>query len=169
MFADNRIENIDNYTKDWPGINRTALHTAMKALENTESIHYNISCHLGTFGVSKSRLMVLDALFFSSEQGLTPAELADRVHITRPSMTTCLDGLEKSSYIRRVPSSSDRRTLLIQITNEGRTYIESEIPRLYTFFSQIFSNLSQSEQKTLIDILNKVNDSTKNYLTEDHS
>jgi len=151
-----RIKQVVDHAKDWPQINLTALRSAARILTAMESIHYHINAHFGTFGVSRSRLLVLKELFFSGDAGLTPAELADRVFITRPSMTTCLDGLEKAGYIRRVPSPSDRRAVLIHITPAGRKYIAGEFPRFYTFFSEVFSTLNRTEQKTLTELITKL-------------
>jgi DNA-binding MarR family transcriptional regulator len=167
MYENDLIVKKVDYAKSWPGINRNALLTAFKTFWKVESIHYNIGCHLESFDVSRSRLLVMDDLFFSSEQAFTSTALADRMHISRSGMTRCLDGLEKVSYIRRVPSLNNRRTLLIQITDLGRAYVESELPRHYAYFSQVFSRLDQCEQKILIDILSKLNDSTKMIVMED--
>lgn len=156
---------VVDHAKGWPGVSPTALRTAIDIMTAMESIHFHINAHFGTFGVSRSRLLVLKELFFSDDTGLTPAELADRVFITRPSMTVCLDGLEKASYVRRVPSATDRRTVLIQITDAGRAYIAEQFPRFYTFFSQVFSSLNRTEQKTLTTLITKLDARIKKEFT----
>jgi DNA-binding MarR family transcriptional regulator len=52
--------------------------------------------------------------------GVTPRELADRLGLTTGSATTMLDRLEKVGYVTRTAHPSDRRKLLVHVTDVAR-------------------------------------------------
>ena len=52
--------------------------------------------------------------------GLSQSELADLLGIERGRMVWLLDSLEKRRFIRRLPSTSDRRSHALQLTNAGQ-------------------------------------------------
>jgi DNA-binding MarR family transcriptional regulator len=71
-------------------------------------------------------------------------------------MTSRLDRLEQRGYIRRVPDPSDRRSVLVELTDEGRAAWDAAVEvqgRKEAFFA---SALTQHEQRTLNLLLRKV-------------
>src|SRR6478609_5667112 len=51
---------------------------------------------------------------------LTPSQVSDRVLIPSATMTATLDLLERRGWIRRTPNPADRRSILVEITPDGR-------------------------------------------------
>ena len=51
---------------------------------------------------------------------LAPNEIAERLIISRATVTGLLDSLETRAYVRRTPHPTDRRMLLIELTESGR-------------------------------------------------
>ena len=50
----------------------------------------------------------------------TQKQLADLVGLDKTTMVATLDELERAGFARRVPSESDRRAHVVQVTAEGR-------------------------------------------------
>jgi DNA-binding MarR family transcriptional regulator len=50
---------------------------------------------------------------------LTPGHLADQLSLSPAAMTGRLDRLEKRGLVRRVPDPGDRRSLKVELTEEG--------------------------------------------------
>ncbi len=48
------------------------------------------------------------------------SELAASVGVSRPTLTSLVDGLEQSGLLRRVPVATDRRGIRLELTDEGR-------------------------------------------------
>ncbi len=48
------------------------------------------------------------------------SELADSVGVSRPTLTSLVDGLEQVGMLRRVPVSSDRRGIRLELLEDGR-------------------------------------------------
>jgi DNA-binding MarR family transcriptional regulator len=57
--------------------------------------------------------------FLRDEEGLSNAELADRLLVTRPSVSALLDRLERGGFIRRETSLTDRRGIRIYLEPRG--------------------------------------------------
>jgi DNA-binding MarR family transcriptional regulator len=65
------------------------------------------------------------------EDGIPINELAKKTSLGKSTLTSMLDRLESSGYIRRASSTHDRRTTLIRRTEKDRAF-----ERLYTEVSQ---------------------------------
>ena len=48
------------------------------------------------------------------------SELAAAVGVSRPTLTSLVDGLEQAGLVRRVPVASDRRGIQLELTAAGR-------------------------------------------------
>ena len=48
------------------------------------------------------------------------SELAAAVGVSRPTLTSLVDGLEQAGLVRRVPVPTDRRGIQLELTDEGR-------------------------------------------------
>jgi DNA-binding MarR family transcriptional regulator len=71
-------------------------------------------------------------------------------------MTSLLDTLERRGLIRRVPHPSDRRKLLIDITDEARSIVDRMLPRVHGASRDAFATLSDRECETLAGLLERV-------------
>ena len=87
---------------------------------------------------------------------LTPSEIADRVLVASATMTSTLDALERRGWIRRLPNPADRRSVLIEITAEGRAVTDQVLPGIRSIEASMMSVLTQTERKQLVGLLDKV-------------
>jgi DNA-binding MarR family transcriptional regulator len=58
-----------------------------------------------------------------SGQPQRASELAKRVGVSRPTLTSLVDGLEQGGFLRRAPVPSDRRGIQLIATEAGRTAV----------------------------------------------
>ena len=54
------------------------------------------------------------------EDGISIVDLARETALTKSTLTSMLDRLEEAKYLQRVPSRTDRRRILIYLTDEGK-------------------------------------------------
>jgi DNA-binding MarR family transcriptional regulator len=66
------------------------------------------------------RYEALMLLFYSSRGALPLGKMGERLQVHRTSITSIVDGLERSGFVRRSPHERDRRTTLATISDEGR-------------------------------------------------
>jgi DNA-binding MarR family transcriptional regulator len=114
--------------------------------------------YLGRYGLSDGRIAVLMHLRTAPEYRLTPSELAERMFVTRGTMTGLLDGLEHVGLLERKLHTEDRRMLTIQLTQKGIDLLAELMPahiqRIKTMVEK--ADLSEEEQKQLLTLLLKV-------------
>src|SRR5882672_2300168 len=59
-------------------------------------------------------------LVSASEGPQRASELAAAVGVSRPTLTSLVDGLEQAGLVRRVPVATDRRGIQLELTEAGR-------------------------------------------------
>jgi DNA-binding MarR family transcriptional regulator len=107
------------------------------------------------YGVSQTRLEILNLLFLSKSGDLPMGKIGSRLFIHPTSVTSAVDGLERKGYVERVPHPVDRRTTLARITPAGRDLVRSTAPAVTaTRFG--LDALSPDELTELIRLLRKV-------------
>jgi DNA-binding MarR family transcriptional regulator len=109
---------------------------------------------LADFGLSHPDWQVLSTLRNSGSR--TPGVLARYLELSTGAMTSRLDSLEREGLIRRVPAPDDRRSVVVELTKEGRAKWDTAASiqaRKEAFFA---SALSPTEQKRLNDLLRKL-------------
>ena len=110
--------------------------------------------HLDQHGLTPSQFAVLEALYHVGP--LCLSELAQKILRTSGNLTMVVDNLEKSGYVRRVPSAEDRRFVRAEITDSGRKLIASIFPHHAAQIADLMSRLSPDEQDTLRDLCRKL-------------
>ena len=108
-----------------------------------------------TFGVPQAAATAL-AVIDGASAPLTPSQVSDRVLVPSATMTAKLDLLEQRGWIGRIPNPGDRRSVLIQITNEGRATADQLLPGIRSLERSVLSALSPDERAGLLNLLGKI-------------
>ena len=87
---------------------------------------------------------------------LTPSEIADRVLVASATMTATLDALERRGWVRRVANPADRRSVLVEITSDGRAVADQVLPGIRAVEKSMMSTLTVTERAQLVELLDKV-------------
>ena len=100
-----------------------------------------------------------DALVHLEEtpDGLRMNELAERILYSKSGFTRVVDRLEEAGLVQRVRPDNDRRSILVVLTDEGRTAMEQARRHHRHAIEQHFSrHLSDTDIKTLTRSLEKL-------------
>jgi DNA-binding MarR family transcriptional regulator len=95
------------------------------------------------------------------EDGLSQKTLSDRLGIRPQSLSEAIVKLIDEGFVKRLPSDSDKRELLIFITDEGRKRGEEIRTRREIFANSFFSSLSDDEMDSLFVIMKKLEKNVK--------
>jgi DNA-binding MarR family transcriptional regulator len=87
---------------------------------------------------------------------LTPTEIARSVLVNTATMTERLTRLERRGLIRRSHSERDRRSVTVQLTDDGARLIDGAVEDLLATESQLLLGLTSSDQHTLARLLMKL-------------
>ena len=107
-------------------------------------------------GLTVTQLRLLGHL--NDQDGLGNADLADRLDVTRPSVSALLERLERGGFIRREISLADRRGIHILLEPKGREAINSTGDDVRTAAAAILNGLSEDQTKQLTEAFTALNE-----------
>ena len=139
----------------YPGANSKATETAMNLVRTSDLLIKRITDLVQPFDLTPSSGLVLGILADLGEP-LPPNKIAERLIISRASVTSLLDSLERRGYVRRAPHSTDRRMLLIELTDAGRQVAHEFRVLVHQHQKAWMAVLTEQEQTQLIDILHRL-------------
>ena len=88
-----------------------------------------------------------------AEQPLPPSVVAERMVVTRGTITSVVDSLECRGLVRRLPHGKDRRVRLIDITPEGSARAARVEVVLHGAEKRLLDRLTQAQQRQLLRML----------------
>jgi DNA-binding MarR family transcriptional regulator len=106
------------------------------------------------YGMTGPQLAVLQEL--NRVGGSTPKRLACAVHLSQATVTGILKRLETRGMVKRQPSSADRRSVFIEISEAGRSVLASSPSLLQDRFRDSLSSLPPWEQTQILATLQRV-------------
>jgi DNA-binding MarR family transcriptional regulator len=109
------------------------------------------------FGLTIGEFDVLAALRRSGQPyRLSPTELFNALMVTSGTMTHRIDRLEQAELVKRNPDPSDRRGMLIELTDKGFSAIEKAVEAHVVNEHRLLSVLEESECEVLAQLLRKL-------------
>lgn len=139
----------------YPAASVTATECAMNLVLTADLLQKRIAILLQPFHLTPASGLVLSMLADAASP-LPPNEIADRLIISRATVTGLLDSLERRAYIRRRPHPSDRRMILAEITETGRQAASAFRPIVHQQEKEWFGVLGEEEQQQLLSVLHRV-------------
>ena len=97
--------------------------------------------------LSDIQLAALAAL--ARHDSMTPGELAEHEKVQPPSMTRVIAVLEERGLVRREPHATDRRQVVLTVTNEGRDVVQRVRRRREAWLAQRLQELTPDERQIL--------------------
>lgn len=84
---------------------------------------------------------------------LTPGQLLAELLVSSGTMTNRIDRLEGRGLVVRGPAPSDRRAILVSLTEDGRTRVDSALATLLNSERELLEPLSTEERDRLAELL----------------
>jgi DNA-binding MarR family transcriptional regulator len=139
----------------YPESSATATECAMNLVFTADLLGKRIAELLKSYDLSPTSGLVLSILA-DAKGPLPPKKIADRLIISRATVTGLIDSLERRGYVERQPHHSDRRMLLIELTDTGRQVALEFRPVVHQHQKEWLRALSEWEQQQLIDALQRL-------------
>lgn len=174
-----RYECLLEGAKEFPELDPSACEAYLNLLRTGDEVVSVVERSLSEHTISQGRFSVLMLLWKSSRRDdmgdstecgpvgpRTPAELAEAAGVTRATMTGLIDTLERDDYVRREPDPKDRRMMSVELTPEGEALIKKLLPGHFHMMASLMESLSETERKTLVSLLNKIQKQVTSLNTE---
>ena len=81
------------------------------------------------------------------------SDISDELGVTRRNVTALVDALEEEGLVRRMPHPSDRRAIIIELTEKGAETTGDAYNGYRTGVAELFASLSEDDQRELIRVL----------------
>jgi DNA-binding MarR family transcriptional regulator len=110
-------------------------------------------------GLTYARMRLLGALHCGGPQIMS--SISEGLGVTRRNVTALVDALEEEGLVRRQPHPTDRRATVIELTPEGERTTNIMYDEHREAVSEVFSGLSEEEQRDLIRVLGRLRDALR--------
>lgn len=92
---------------------------------------------------------------------ITMSKISDIMNLSMSTLTGIADRLVKKKYICRERSETDRRIVLIKLTEKGNDFVESFNKRILDYISIAMNAITDEEKVFLINIITKIFNAVK--------
>ncbi|MCL6706528.1 MarR family transcriptional regulator [Pseudomonas sp. R2.Fl] len=123
-------------------------------VQAARSMRTRLSRNLAESGLYAGQDGVIQAL--SSEDGLTPGALAQRLGVKAPTMTRTISRLEAQGFVERRADDRDARLTKVHLTEAGAASLSQIDEASRECGEQAVKGLSGKEVKTLVRLLETV-------------
>ena len=140
-----------------PEINPAAVIAMLRIKTVSEEIQDSILDVLQqAYHLSEGKFCALIVLHQRGGNGMAPSELAEKVGVTRATISNMLQRMERDGLVDIRPAEQDGRGKIVNLTQAGRDFMEEILPPHYLRVSKLMENLTEDEQKKLIMLLEKL-------------
>ena len=147
-----------DFTDEYPDGDPAKAEVMATLVRTGSSITQEIDrCMAATFGVTQTILNSL-AVIDGAGGPITPGDIGERTLVSSGTVTGTLDQLEYRGWVRRLPNPDDRRSVLVEITDEGRAVADRLLPGIRQLEQAFLSGLTATELATLMKLLAKALD-----------
>lgn len=143
------------FAREFPSGDATATECAQNLMRTADLFREADTRALRHHGLSIPARILL-ATLDGAGQPLSHSQIAERLFVTGASVTSLVDTLERKGLVRRVPDTSDRRVMLVELTDAAGPVIDAYLAEVTTLHAHEFAVLDDEERETLVRLLAKV-------------
>ena len=127
---------------------RTIHHTVRKLQERIAVNFQRSGKEIAELAVSNLTLPQCNALLTIRDHApFTIKEFAERLHVSAPSASVMADKLVEMGLVARSTNPADRRAVLIELTSEGATSINTLEAELFSTIAGLMERLGEEKSR----------------------
>ena len=85
-------------------------------------------------------------------------DIQDNLYVTKPAVSQMLNSLENKGYIKREINKSDRRKIVITLTEDGKKILEKMQNNVDNVIGEIILRFGEEDTEQLIKLINRFAD-----------
>jgi DNA-binding MarR family transcriptional regulator len=157
MNKDAVDEILEQWSAERPELDPASLGVVIRVMSLYREFHRQATAALKPFGLELFEYDVLSAL---RRQGkpfeLAATALARETGLSTGAMTNRIDKLEARGLVARKAAKSDRRSVVVSLSVDGRRLIDKAIQSRLEAADDSLRGINQAERRRLADLLRKV-------------
>jgi DNA-binding MarR family transcriptional regulator len=137
---------------------KTPLGTLLSILMSFEVMARYLEVELKRHEVSLIRFNIMSTLFKNGGE-MTPSEIAENVFREKNSVTAVINTMERQGVVRREPSTDDRRSVKVVITDKGWNEANRLNPIAQELSRRTLSCMDKKQVEDLVEIMRTLRES----------
>jgi DNA-binding MarR family transcriptional regulator len=137
---------------------KTPLGTLLSIMMSYEVLARYLEVQLKHHEVSLIRFNIMSTLFKNGGE-MTPSEIAENVFREKNSVTAVINTLERQGVVRREPSSEDRRSVKVVITDKGWQEANRLNPVAQELSREALSCMDKEQVENLVSMMRTLRES----------
>ncbi len=147
---------LQKFAARYPEADISATASFLMLLRVATDLSIALDACLSAHGLLQGRWWVLILLMREQAMVSTPSVLAEKLGVTRATMTGLLDGLAQDGLVERVFSEADRRSVQIRLTPKGQAKLDAVMPDYYQRLKQCMQGLDEAQRQQLQTMLSVI-------------
>jgi len=138
---------------------KTPLLECVHLMRSTKRVIAAFDRCLDPYGITINQWEALS--YIDGKPAIRPIDFAEDMGTSRSTAMRSLRLLEKAGLIKQTQNQEDARSILLEVTPQGRRRMEKVSEILEKFSNEVTSGISKIELKTLSSILGQIVQNTK--------
>jgi len=143
------------FAREFPSGDATATECAQNLIRASTRFMDSDTQALRRHGLSLQARVLLATLEGAGEP-LSASTLAERLLVSGASITSLVDTLQRKGLVRRTGSESDRRVVLVELTENAQSVIDAFLAEVTTLHAAQFAVLTDAEREQFCTMLARV-------------
>lgn len=150
------MEELKKHAKVVQEIEPASVIVMLRVLQAAKEIkHAIIDVLEKDYQISEGKFHVM-IILHQFQHGLAPSELANRVGVTKATISVMLRRMMRDEIVYTISDDTDARAKKICLTRHGRNFMDKILPEHYLRITKLMGKLSEQEQSQLIFLLKKI-------------
>jgi DNA-binding MarR family transcriptional regulator len=150
-----RFERLAELAGQYPELDASAVRSCLVLLRVATDVSSYLEEYFSEFGLSQGRFTVL-MMLWRSDEGLSPARIAELAGVTPPTITGLCKKLEAEGLVARRADPADRRAAVITLTPRARRLLRRLLPGHFKRQAAMLGALSEGERADLVRLLGRI-------------
>ena len=134
---------------------KTPLGIMLSILSSFEVLSRYLEVELRRHDATLIRFNIMSTLYKNGGE-MTPSEIAESVFRGKNTITAALNTLEAEGVVRRVPSTDDRRSVKVVITDKGWNVANHLSPIVQQLSRDALGCLDKAQEEELVAIMRRL-------------
>ena len=151
-------EELIQHAKIVPEIDPGAVIAMLEIKQAADEIQESIlNILLDKYHLSEGKFCVL-IVIHQHPEGIAPSMLSERVGVTKATVSSMLQRMERDGLINIESDASDGRGKQVYLTEKGQKFMQDILPQHYQRITKLMGKLTEGEHKELIRLLKKLSE-----------
>lgn len=156
MSSESTIRVPAHFEVEFPGASRSASEVAANLARTATAFVSAVERFpREAANLSASAFQTL-AILEGADEPLPAHVIAERLLVRSASMTSLLHTLERRGLVERRPHPSDRRKILVHLTDEARLIVDQTLPVQHAVIREAVADISEADREQLIVTLTTI-------------